>query len=195
MLCAGPQLANESGRNSGRSRMLGRRGVIGIGVTFTVPPSIGFDRDAASSSDGRAISAGREAGFTLVEVLVAFAIMSIVLLTLFSGLSTALLGDRRAEFTRIALRLAKTELETIGIGGSLTPGETIGQFENGMEWRLLVRPYALAPPDATRAYWVEIIVRPPSGSNPPSFTSALAGHFASTPSVTLTTMKLVTPSQ
>jgi prepilin-type N-terminal cleavage/methylation domain-containing protein len=131
-----------------------------------------------------------ESGFTLVEVLVAFAILSIVLLTLFSGLSTALRGDRRAEFTRSALRLATAELETAGIGNPLTPGVTNGRFENGMEWRLSVRPYAFAN-NVTPAYWVEIIVRPPSGSSRPSFASMLAEHLAPAPSVTLTTLKLV----
>jgi prepilin-type N-terminal cleavage/methylation domain-containing protein len=131
-----------------------------------------------------------ESGFTLVEVLVAFAILSIVLLTLFSGVSTALRGDRRAEFTRSALRLATAELETAGIGNTLTPGVTNGRFENGMEWRLSVRPYAFAN-NVTPAYWVEIIVRPPSGSSRPSFASMLAEHLAQAPSVTLTTLKLV----
>jgi prepilin-type N-terminal cleavage/methylation domain-containing protein len=133
-----------------------------------------------------------ESGFTLIEVLVAFAILSIVLLTLFSGLSTALRGDRGAEFTRSALHLAKAELETAGVGSPLTPGVTNGRFENGMEWKLSVRPYASAyANNATPAYWVEIIVRPPSGSSRPSFASMLAEHLAPAPSVTLTTLKLV----
>jgi prepilin-type N-terminal cleavage/methylation domain-containing protein len=136
-----------------------------------------------------------EAGFTLVEVLVAFAILSIVLLALLSGLSTALFGDRRAEFTRSALRLAKAELETAGVDKPLTPGVSIGRFENGMEWRLSVQPYAASTPSATPAYWVEIIVRPPSGSNQSSFASALAARIAPAPSVTLTTLKLVTSRQ
>jgi prepilin-type N-terminal cleavage/methylation domain-containing protein len=140
-------------------------------------------------SHAGSITDEREAGFTLVEVLVAFAVLSIVLLTLFSGLSTALRGDRRAEFTRSALRLARAELETAGVGSPLAPGVTIGRFENGMEWRLSVRPYASAN-DATPAYWVEIIVRPRSESSRPSFASMLAEHLAPTPSITLTTLKL-----
>jgi prepilin-type N-terminal cleavage/methylation domain-containing protein len=156
---------------------------------------IGFDRVPALSSAAGTVIDGHEAGFTLVEVLVAFAILSIVLLILFSGLSTALLGDRRAEFTRIALTMAKGKLETAGVGTPLTPGVTTGRFENGMEWRLSVRSYVLTSPNATPAYWVEIIIRPPSGSSGPSFASALAGPFVPTPSVTLTTLKLVAPLQ
>jgi prepilin-type N-terminal cleavage/methylation domain-containing protein len=156
---------------------------------------VGFDRDAAPFFAHGTTGDQREAGFTLVEVLVAFAILSIVLLTLFGGLSTALFGDRRAEFTRSALRLAKAELETAGVDKPLTPGVTIGRFENGMEWRLSVQPYALAAPSATPAYWVEIIVRPPSGSNQSSFVSALAAQIAPMPSVALTTLKLVTSPQ
>lgn len=137
----------------------------------------------------------REAGFTLVEVLVAFAILSIVLLALFSGLSTALFGDRRAEFTRSALRLAKDELETAGVDKPLTPGVAIGRFANGMEWRLSVQPYAAGTSSATPAYWVEIIVRPPSETNQSAFASALAAQIAPAPSISLTTLKLVTSRQ
>jgi general secretion pathway protein I len=175
------------GRNT-LSGMMRHRRLAGSGLVRS-------NRDATASDRGT-IEDQREAGFTLVEVVVAFAILSIVLLTLFGGISTALVGDGRAEFTRGALRLAKAELETAGVGTPLTPGVTVGRFENGMEWRLTVQPYALVSPnDAAPAYWVEITVRPPSGSSRPSLMSTLAEHLASTPSVTLTTLKLVTSLQ
>jgi prepilin-type N-terminal cleavage/methylation domain-containing protein len=174
--------------------MLWRSKLSGLRHRPTYRRRVGFNRDAAPSSAGGTIRDERQAGFTLVEVLVAFAILSMVLLTLFSGLSTALFGDRRAEFTRIALRLAKAELDTAGVATHLTPGETIGRFENGMEWRMSVQPYAFAS-NATPAYWVKIIVRQPSGSSQTTFASALAGPVASTPSVTLTTLKLVASLQ
>ena len=151
---------------------------------------VGFDRHLPPPSAGRTIRDDRETGFTLVEVLVAFAILSIALLALFSGLSTALFGDRRAEFTRIALRLARAELETAGVSSPLAPGGTTGRFENGMEWKLSVQPYPLASPNAIPGYWVKIIVGPPSLSSPPSFASALGGYVTPTSSVTLTTLKL-----
>jgi prepilin-type N-terminal cleavage/methylation domain-containing protein len=196
MLCADPfNWVTKWSNRQGWSRMKGRNTLSALRRRPTHRRLVGFNRDAAPSSAGGTIRDEREAGFTLVEVLVAFAILSIVLLTLFSGLSTALFGDRRAEFTRIALRLAKAELETAGVGNPLTPGETIGRFENGMEWRLSVQPYAFASPNAPPGYWVKIIVRPPSGSSRSSFASALAGHIALTPSVTLTTLKLVTSLQ
>jgi general secretion pathway protein I len=156
---------------------------------------VGFNHGAASSSAAVTGIDERKAGFTLVEVLVAFAILSIVLLALFSGLSTALFGDRRAQFTRIALTMAKAKLETVGIDSPLTPGVTVGRFENGMEWRQSVRPYVLASPNPAPAYWVEVIIRPPYGSSGSSFASALASPVASTPSVTLTTLKLIAPLQ
>jgi prepilin-type N-terminal cleavage/methylation domain-containing protein len=174
--------------------MLRRSKLSGMRRRMTYRRRVGFNRDAAPSSAVGTTRDEREAGFTLIEVLVAFAILSIVLLTLFSGLSTALFGDRRAEFTRIALRQAKAELETAGIATPLTPGETTGRFENGIEWRMSVQPYAFAS-NATPAYWVKIIVRPPSGPDQPTFASALAGPIASMPSVTLTTLKLVAALQ
>jgi prepilin-type N-terminal cleavage/methylation domain-containing protein len=175
--------------------MMGRSALLGLRRRPTRIRLVGLNRDAAPSAGGT-IQKESEAGFTLVEVLVSFAILSIVLLTLFGGVSTALRGDRRAEFTRSALRLAKAELEIAGVGSPLMPGVTNGRFENGMEWRLSVQPYASASSNnATPAYWVEIVVRPPSGSSRPSFASMLAEHLASAPSVTLTTLKLATSLQ
>jgi prepilin-type N-terminal cleavage/methylation domain-containing protein len=175
--------------------MVRRSRLLGLGGRSTHRRLVVLDADTALLFAAGTSRDPGEAGFTLVEVLVAFAILSIVLLALFSGLSTALFGDRRAEFTRSALRLAKAELETAGVDSPLMPGVTIGRFENGMEWRLSVQPYAAGTPSATPAYWVEIIVRPPSGSNQSSFASALAAQIAPTPSVTLTTLKLVTSPQ
>lgn len=175
--------------------MVRRSRLLGLGGRSTHRRLVVLDADTALLfAVGTSRDPG-EAGFTLVEVLVAFAILSIVLLALFSGLSTALFGDRRAEFTRSALRLAKAELETAGVDKPLTPGVTTGRFANGMEWKLSVQPYAAGTPKAEPAYWVEIIVRPSSGSNQSSFASALAAQIAPTPSVTLTTLKLVASPQ
>jgi prepilin-type N-terminal cleavage/methylation domain-containing protein len=154
-------------------------------------------RRRSASSVGSADRRAAEdltAGFTLVEVLVAFAILSMVLIGLFSGISTALRGDYQAAFTRSALLLATADLETEGLVVPLAPGVTTGRFENGMEWRRTVRPYISASGSANgpaSAYWVEMVVRPPSGFSQPSFASTIASHLSLTPSVTLTTLKLV----
>jgi general secretion pathway protein I len=136
-----------------------------------------------------------ESGFTLVEVLLAFAILSVVLISLFEGIATASRGDFRAEFSRAALRLAKAQLETIGVTGPLVEGVSTGQFDNGMEWTLSIRPYGPGSVNGrpSPAYWVEIVVRPPFDAAGSSLRRALHERLASPPTLTMTTLKLEGP--
>jgi prepilin-type N-terminal cleavage/methylation domain-containing protein len=135
-----------------------------------------------------------QSGFTLVEVLVAFAILSIVLISLLEGISIASRGNFRAEFDRAALRLAKAQLEAIGVTVPLVAGVATGRFDNGLEWALSVRPYTPGSvSNALPAYWVEIVVRRPFDADGSSLTRALYRRLGSPPSLTMMTLKLVRP--
>lgn len=80
-----------------------------------------------------------DAGFTLVETLAAFTMLTLVLIVLLAGLSRVVRGSRDAEAMREALRLAQSKLDGLGVTEPLIPGESTGRFGNGFEWRLRIR--------------------------------------------------------
>jgi general secretion pathway protein I len=83
-----------------------------------------------------------EAGFTLIEVLVAFAIVALVLASVYHAIAEAYRGEARAQVREQALAQARAHLETIGVEQQLAPGETTGSYATGMAWRLAVAPVA-----------------------------------------------------
>jgi general secretion pathway protein I len=136
------------------------------------------------------MAARRQSGFTLVEVLAAFAILSIVLVALLESISTASRGDFRSELLRTSLRLAKEKLETIGTSVPLERGVSSGKFDNGLEWTISIRPYAGWPVTGRpSAYWVEIEVLRRIDADNSVFLHSL-GQGARPPALTLTTLRL-----
>ena len=83
-----------------------------------------------------------EAGFTLIEVLVAFAIVALVLAGIYQALAGAFRGENRAQVQERVLALARAHLETIGLEQPLEPGETAGTYQAGLTWHLTVAPVA-----------------------------------------------------
>ncbi len=84
----------------------------------------------------------------MLEVLVAFTVLAISLGVLFEIFSTGMRASRSAEeFTRATL-LAESKLAAIGIEGALEEGDTTGEFEDGYNWRVAVRPYRLDEQEA-----------------------------------------------
>ena len=87
-----------------------------------------------------------EAGFTLIEVLVAFVLLSLALGAVIRAFSDS---TRRIDSTaawEIATQLAESRLATVGIETPLGPGEQEGRFADArFSWRQSVR----APADAT----------------------------------------------
>src|SRR5262245_50693391 len=82
----------------------------------------------------------REAGFTVVEVVVAFAIAAIVLGGLYSLMTGALRGEATTVVREHALVAARGHLESIGIEELLAAGETMGVYATGVPWRLTISP-------------------------------------------------------
>jgi general secretion pathway protein I len=109
----------------------------------------------------------KESGFTLLEFLIAFAILTLFLTSGLMAVAVAIQGDRQASFLTIASMLAKSKLVAAGIDFPLRPGSTSGRFENGYAWEATVRNYRSIAIDKDRyvlGFWVEVTVHEPRAS-------------------------------
>lgn len=80
-----------------------------------------------------------EAGFTLVEALVALIIMTAMATVLYRGISSGLRVSAAADDSQAALLLAQERLAAAGIETPLQPGRLEG-LEGEMAWQLVLRP-------------------------------------------------------
>ena len=105
-----------------------------------------------------------QAGFTLLEFLVAFALLSAITSALLAAFAVAARGDHQAAFVTRATTLAKSKLAAIGVESPLQPGTLTGKFENGYPWRSDVRSDGVITSGGKqpiRAYWIEVTVFDP----------------------------------
>jgi general secretion pathway protein I len=84
-----------------------------------------------------------EDGFTLVEVLVAFAIVAICLGTLYAAMGDHARQTAMSDMHRQTLALARTHLETFGEAAAGQANPMAGDYPNGTIWRLSKRAIAL----------------------------------------------------
>ena len=108
-------------------------------------PWTGSPAGSRSGTDGRRPTRGRRrpsraAGFTLVEVLIAFVILALALGALLPGFATGLRSLGAADGYTTAALLAESRLAAVGVEEPLAAGTTEGEFENGFRWRLDVVP-------------------------------------------------------
>jgi len=82
-----------------------------------------------------------EAGFTLVEVIAAFAILALAFSVLLAVISDGLRRSAQAEIEAEAASLAQALLAQAGTEAALQPGERAGEPGNGLRWRLRMEPY------------------------------------------------------
>ncbi|PPQ35758.1 general secretion pathway protein I [Rhodoblastus acidophilus] len=75
-------------------------------------------------------------GFTLIEALVAFAIMTLALGQLLRALSVGAENQRRADFLSRASLDGTSHLAEIGVSLPLAPGGSSGSYIDGLRWRL-----------------------------------------------------------
>jgi len=88
-------------------------------------------------------AAAYQRGFTLLEIVAAFAILAIGLGMAMQAASGAMQQSRQsAEHTRAALH-ARSVMDTLGVGERLEPGQFEGEFQDGYRWRAEVSPYEL----------------------------------------------------
>lgn len=80
-------------------------------------------------------------GFSLLEVLVAFAILSISLGVLFQIFSTSLQAAKLSEEYTHATVLAKSKLAAIGVAAPYQEGVEEGAFSDKYAWRTTILPY------------------------------------------------------
>jgi general secretion pathway protein I len=84
------------------------------------------------------------AGFTLVEIIVALAILALSLNVILSAISDALWRTGEAEAQAEAASLARSLLAQAGSAVPLNNGMAAGHLENGFRWQLQVTPYGSA---------------------------------------------------
>jgi general secretion pathway protein I len=84
---------------------------------------------------------GNEAGFTLVEVIVALAMLSIGLSVLLGLISGSLRQTANAERMAEAGSLAQSLMAEVGTDLAIKLEERDGQFSNGYRWHLRMLPY------------------------------------------------------
>jgi general secretion pathway protein I len=81
-------------------------------------------------------------GFTLLEIVVALAIMGLALVGLFRAGSGGLLAVDAAGHVSEAIQRAQSHLASVGRIAAITPGETEGDDGDGYRWRVRARPLA-----------------------------------------------------
>lgn len=80
----------------------------------------------------------RRGGFVLIEALAAFAILTMSLAALISGLSGAVQNDDRADFMLRATRIARSELDALGVESPPPPGLRQGRSDDGLIYAITV---------------------------------------------------------
>lgn len=87
-----------------------------------------------------------DAGFTLLEILVALAIFALTGVALLGSFSTGAQMSFQATRHANALTLAETRLTLAASQPPLSYGEQKGETEEGLRWRVLIEPFS--PDDA-----------------------------------------------
>jgi general secretion pathway protein I len=93
----------------------------------------------------------REAGFTLIETVVALTILSLGLVALVPVFGEVLDRDFRSDSQAVAASLAQSLTARLGVDLPLTAETKSGSFGNGYRWEVAVQPYGDAE---DRAAWV-----------------------------------------
>ena len=132
----------------------------------------------------------RAAGFTLLEVLVAFTILAVALVALLRAFSSGLRGLDAAAAATAALQHARSKIEEVGTLIPLEAGVQEGTFEDGTQWRVVIEPHELGDAAAVESlqvvpYEVEVTVTGARGG-----TSSARGGGTGGGAVTLRSLRL-----
>jgi general secretion pathway protein I len=116
-------------------------------------------RAAASSASARRVVPPRRArGFSLLEVMMAFALLTVGLGILIAILGGGLLQVRQAGDASAATLHAQSLLDQVGVLGPVEPGESAGELDDGRyRWTLVITEIEdPLPPPAPNADGVPI---------------------------------------
>ena len=125
-----------------------------------------------------AVKRSGERGFALLEILVAFAILALGLGAVLTGVAVAMRSDARTQSNRVALRLAQSRLEAVGITQALVPGLSEGQITEKYKWRQTITAIRLMADQQEgqgrkpgqsangemKSFWVEVTVQAADGT-------------------------------
>jgi general secretion pathway protein I len=96
---------------------------------------------------GQSPVAGRRArGFTLIEIVVSFAVLAIGLGIAMQIATGAMRNARQAEQRTEAALYAQSLLDSVGIGERLEEGGSSGEFGDAYRWELSVTPFEVESP-------------------------------------------------
>lgn len=98
-----------------------------------------------------------QAGFTLIEVMVAILIMGIALVALTEGVTSALTSSKASEQQSAAAMLAAGQIETLRATGDYPNGETEGDF--GDEFPQYRWTQTIADAGVTGLHEVDLVVQ------------------------------------
>jgi general secretion pathway protein I len=97
--------------------------------------------NSRSTADGE----DRAAGFTLVEVIAALAILSLTMATIFGILSNSFFNQRKARDLAEATSLAQSTLARIGTEWALAPTTLADKTDPRYRWEARITPYTAQP--------------------------------------------------
>ncbi|MDP5293438.1 prepilin-type N-terminal cleavage/methylation domain-containing protein [Oceanimonas sp. CHS3-5] len=86
-------------------------------------------------------SSHHQNGFTLLEVLVAFAVLTITLGVLLNIFSLAIRTTQTAQEQQKAVLLAESRLAELDAGYTLRPGVERGEFDDRFAWETRIEEY------------------------------------------------------
>ena len=101
-----------------------------------MPPAATTLRQTPLHQASRGNDSGAEAGFTLLEVMIAFVIAAMALSMLYQGATGGLRATASATRTEEAVSLAKSHLAAVGRGQGIAQQESSGIDGDGFEWHL-----------------------------------------------------------
>ncbi|MGP7735258.1 type IV pilus modification PilV family protein [Oceanimonas smirnovii] len=83
----------------------------------------------------------RQSGFTLLEVLVAFAVLTITLGVLLNIFSLAIKTSQTAQDQQTAMLLAESKMAELDAGNALRPGTERGEFNDRFNWETRIEEF------------------------------------------------------